>query len=391
VGIKDMILTREAPTRAGSDVRSTAWQRRHDAGVVAGLRAAGAVITGKTTTAELAIGMPDAAYLHRETRNPWDTDRWAGGSSAGSGAGVAAGMFLAGVGTDTGGSIRIPAAFCGVAGLRPTFRRLPRDGVVPLARSFDVVGPLGRAASDIALLMQAMAGAGRGAQASYSAGLGRSIGGLRVGVVRAQHTDRPRTGADVAARFEDAVAELEQAGAVVREIELPRYDEGVDAVLVTILAEASAEYRQELSRQWNSFAPATRHSLSNGLRLSAADLVAAHRAIDVVRRQVSRLYRSLDVIVCLTTVCVAPRLEAIGLDELTESICTDYWSAVGNPVLSVPIGFSDDRMPIGMQIAGRRLDEVTVIQAADAYQRLTDWHLRMPVIVRPDEVLEPRG
>jgi aspartyl-tRNA(Asn)/glutamyl-tRNA(Gln) amidotransferase subunit A len=391
VGIKDMILTREAPTRAGSEVRNTAWQRRRDAGVVARLRAAGAVITGKTTTAELAIGVPDAAYLHRETRNPWNTDRWAGGSSAGSGAGVAARMFFGSVGTDTGGSVRIPAAYCGVVALRPTFRRLSRDGVIPLARSFDVVGPLGRTASDIALLLQAMAGAGSGGRSNFSAGLGRSIRGLRVGVVRARHTDRPRTGADVAARFEDAVAELERAGAVVREIELPRYDEGVDAVLVTILAEASAEYRQELRRQWSSFAPATRHSLSSGLRLSAADLVAAHRSIEVVKRQAARLYRTLDVIVCLTTVCVAPELEAIGLDKLTESICTDYWSAVGNPVLSVPIGFSDDGMPIGMQIAGRRLDEMTVIQTADAYQRLTDWHLRLPEIVRPDEALESRS
>jgi len=379
-GIKDMIFTKEAPTRAGSEVRNAAWQQLRDATVVARLRAAGAVIIGKTTTAELAIGVPDAAYLPRETRNPWNPARWAGGSSAGSGAGVAARMFFGGVGTDTGGSVRIPAAYCGVVGLRPTFRRLPRHGVIPLAQSLDVVGPLARTALDIALLLQAMTGAGRGRRPNFSVQLGRSIRGLRVGVARAHHTDRRAAGADVAARFEDAVAALKQAGAVVRDIELPHYDAGVNAVLVTILAEGCAEYRQELRRQWGMFAPATRRSLSNGFLLSAADLVAAQRALDTVKREVTRLYQTLDLIVCLTTVTVAPELAALSLDELTESICTDYWSAVGNPVLSVPIGFSDEGMPIGMQIAGRRLDEMTVIQAADAYQRLTEWHLRLPAV-----------
>ena len=378
VGIKDMILTKEAPTLAGSAVRNPAWQRRIDARAVARLRSVGAVIIGKTTTAELAIGVPDAAYLSRETRNPWNHSRWAGGSSAGSAAGVAAQMFFGALGTDTGGSIRIPAAYCGVVGLRPTLRQGAQRGVISLARSLDVVGPLGRSAADVALILQAMTGGDRTGNRDFSAGLGSSLNGLRIGVARADHLDRPLVQADVVARFEEAVAELHRAGATVRDIELPHYEAGVSAVLVTILAEACAEHRQQLREQWQMFAPATRRSLSNGLLLTAADLVAAQRVRSTVRRDVAQLYRDVDLIVSPTTLSTAPQLEALSLEELTQSICTDYWSAVGNPVLSLPIGFSAEGMPIGMQIAGRRLDEATVIRAADAYQRLTDWHLQVP-------------
>jgi aspartyl-tRNA(Asn)/glutamyl-tRNA(Gln) amidotransferase subunit A len=379
VGIKDMILTKEAPTLAGSAVRNPAWQRRIDARAVARVRSVGAVIIGKTTTAELAIGVPDAAHLLRETRNPWNHPRWAGGSSGGSAAGVAAQMFFGALGTDTGGSIRIPAAYCGVVGLRPTFRPgASQRGVISLARSLDVVGPLGRSAADIASILQAMTGGDRVSNRDFSAELGLSLNGLRIGVARADHLDRPLVQADVVARFEEAVAEFHRAGATVHDIELPHYEAGVSAVLVTILAEACTEHRQQLREQWQMFAPATRRSLSNGLLLTAADLVAAQRVRNIVRRDVTLLYRDVDLIVSPTTLSTAPKLEALSLEELTQSICTDYWSAVGNPVLSLPIGFSAEGMPIGMQIAGRQLDEATVIRAADAYQRLTDWHLQVP-------------
>jgi aspartyl-tRNA(Asn)/glutamyl-tRNA(Gln) amidotransferase subunit A len=223
-----------------------------------------------------------------------------------------------------------------------------------------------------------MTGGDRVSNRDFSAELGLSLNGLRIGVARADHLDRPLVQADVVARFEEAVAEFHRAGATVHDIELPHYEAGVSAVLVTILAEACTEHRQQLREQWQMFAPATRRSLSNGLLLTAADLVAAQRVRNIVRRDVTLLYRDVDLIVSPTTLSTAPKLEALSLEELTQSICTDYWSAVGNPVLSLPIGFSAEGMPIGMQIAGRQLDEATVIRAADAYQRLTDWHLQVP-------------
>jgi aspartyl-tRNA(Asn)/glutamyl-tRNA(Gln) amidotransferase subunit A len=381
VAVKDMILTKEAPTRAGSDVQNPAWRRRIDAPVVSRLRAAGAVLVGKTTTAELAFGVPDTAYLERETRNPWDSQRWAGGSSAGSAAGLAPEMFFGSVGTDTGGSIRIPAAYCGVVGLRPTLARLSCEGVIPLARSLDVVGPLARTATDVAVLLQAMDAPGVDSRTDLHDALRHPIRGLRIGVARTNHTDRPLAQTNVVARFEDAVSELAGMGAIVSEVTLPDYAAGVNAVLVTMLGEACAEHLPELRQQWNDFAPATRRSMSSGLLLRATDLAAAQRVISIIRRKVARLYRSLDAIVCLATVSVAPVLGALSLEDLTESICTDYWSAVGNPVLCVPIGFDDDGMPVGMQIAGRPTDEATIVRVGDAYQQETGWHLSLPPVL----------
>jgi aspartyl-tRNA(Asn)/glutamyl-tRNA(Gln) amidotransferase subunit A len=384
VGIKDIIFTREASTRAGSDVRNVAWEAPLDATVVARLRDAGAVITGKTTTAELAVGMPEADRLDRECRNPWDTARWAGGSSAGSSAGVVAGMFLAGIGTDTGGSIRLPAAYCGIVGLRPTFGLVSRAGTIPLSPSLDVVGPITRTARDAALVLQALAGPDpRDPSAvarpvpDFSRDLGRPLQGLRVGAVRAHHSDAEDAMPELADRFDEAVGELQRAGAVVREIELPDYEAGVSAVLVTLFADAFAYHASALREQWSAFGVSTRRALANGALLSAADYVMAQKVRRAVRRLVSDLYREVDVIICATALADAPLLEAIDLQDLTAAIRTDYWSAVGNPVASVPIGFSDRGMPLGMQIAGRHFDDATVLRVADGYERLTGWHRRV--------------
>ncbi|MBS1880496.1 MAG: amidase [Actinobacteria bacterium] len=377
VGVKDLIFTREGPTLAGTDVRNPAWQRPTDAAVVSNLRAAGAVITGKTTTAELAVGTPEAGRLERESRNPWDADRWAGGSSAGSGAGVAAGMFAAGIGSDTGGSIRLPAAYCGIVGLRPTFGLVPRAGTIALSPSLDVVGPLTRTAADSAVVLRALAGAdGADRAGDLSRELGRSLRGLRLGVERV-----PEAGSEMAACLDAAVEELAGAGAEVREVELPHYEPAVSAVLVTLFAEGFAEHTVALREQWSSFGVSTRRILAQGALLSAADYVNARKARGAVRRLVIDLYRDLDVIVSATAIAEAPPLDAIDLDDLTATIRTDYWSAIGNPVISVPIGFGDRDMPLGMQIAGRPFEDATVLGVADAYQQLTDWHQRVPPMV----------
>jgi aspartyl-tRNA(Asn)/glutamyl-tRNA(Gln) amidotransferase subunit A len=388
IGIKDIIFTREAPTRAGSDVRNVSWETLLDATVVARLRDAGAVITGKTTTAELAVGTPEVDRLDRECRNPWDTARWAGGSSAGSSAGIAAGMFLAGIGTDTGGSVRLPAAYCGITGLRPTFGLVSRAGTIPLAPSLDVIGPLTRTAYDAAVVLQALAGADprdpftvTGPVPDFSRDIGRPLHGLRVGAVRVHHSHHADAIPELVDRFDEAVGELQRAGAVVAEVELPHYEPCVSAVLVTIFADAFAYHASELREQWDSFGVSTRRALAQGALLSAADYAIAQKVRRAVRRLVSDLYRQVDVIVCATALADAPQLEAIDLQDLTAAIRTDFWSAVGNPVASVPIGFTDRGMPLGMQIAGRHFEDATVLCVADGYQCRTAWHQLVPSTV----------
>ena len=375
VGVKDIIFTREGPTLGGTDVVNPAW-RLADAVVVSRLREAGAVITGKTTTAELAVGTPEADRLDHESRNPWDAERWAGGSSAGSGAGVAGGTFLAGIGTDTGGSIRLPAAYCGIVGLRPTFGLVARAGTIALSPSFDVVGPLTRTAADAATVLQALASPG--CAADFSSQVGRPLAGLHVGVERKLHSGHSDAIPELAARFDAAVDELEHAGAVVREVELPLYQPCVSAVLVTMFAEGFAEHAEQLRDQWDAFGLSTRRTLAQGALLSAADYAIAQKVGRTVHRLVMDIYRDVDVVVCATAIAEAPQLEALDLNDLTAAIRTDYWSTIGNPVISVPIGFSDRGMPLGMQIAGRPSDDATVVGVADAYQRLTDWHERVP-------------
>lgn len=379
IGVKDVIFTREGPTLGGTDVVNPAWRVLVDASAVSRLRDAGAVITGKTTTAELAVGTPETDRLDRESRNPWDADRWAGGSSAGSGAGVAAGTFLAGIGTDTGGSIRLPAAYCGIVGLRPTLGFVARGGTIALSPSFDVVGPLTRTAADAAAVLQALAGPD--CAADLSSGVGRPLRGVRVGVERKLHSGHRDAIPELAGRFDAAVDELERAGAVVREVELPVYDPCVSAVLVTLFAEGFAEHAEQLREQWEAFGVSTRRTLAQGALLSAADYAIAQKVCRAARRQVLRLYSDVDVIICATAIADAPQLAGLDLNDLTAAIRTDYWSVVGNPVISVPIGFSDRGMPLGMQIAGRPSDDATVLGVADAYQRLTGWHEHVPPMV----------
>src|SRR5882757_9881193 len=190
-GVKDILAMAEGPTTAQSDVLDPAWGAGRDAPVVARLKAAGAVLTGKTSTMEFAIGMPDGSKDFPVPRNPWNPATWPGGSSSGTGAGVAAGMFYAGLGTDTGGSIRIPAAFCGITGLMPTFGRVPKSGCVPLGYSLDHIGPMARSAEDCALMLQAMVGHDASDVTSldvpvpdYLAALTGDLTGVRIGVDR---------------------------------------------------------------------------------------------------------------------------------------------------------------------------------------------------------------
>lgn len=388
LALKDVIAAAEGPTTAQSAILDPEWGHGKDATVVQRLRARGAVIIGKTTTMEFSVGMPEASQPFPIPRNPWDLTRWPGGSSSGTANGVAAGLFLGGLGADTGGSIRMPAAYCGITGLMPTFSLVPKSGCLPLAFSLDHIGPLARTAEDCGLILDAIAGADPTDPDTVERPSAddncrtTSIDGLRVGVVRHPHLDGVAN--DVIEAFEQAIGVLECLGAEIVEVHLPLYQEIVAAWFVTASAEMGAYHRNDLASRGKDYWPTTRSVLAWGALISGQDYVQAQRVRRVGQRQVKELLSSVDAIVTPTATTGAPSYELIDSGDLftiLASIHTNYWDPLGNPVLALPIGFTHNGLPLSMQIAGRAYSESTLVAIGDAYQNLTEWHLQMPALV----------
>ncbi|HVW18921.1 MAG TPA: amidase [Solirubrobacteraceae bacterium] len=388
VGVKDVLAAREGPTTAQSLVLDPAWGRGRDATVVARLREAGAVLTGKTTTMEFAAGLPDPSKPFPLPRNPWDPERWPGGSSSGSAAGVAAGVFLAAIGTDTGGSIRLPAAYCGVCGLMPTYGRVPRSGCLPGAYTLDRIGPIAPSARDCGALLGAIAGPDPTDPSAADEPVGDlrcadadgSLAGVRVGVERAHHLSDGDDPA-LAGAFDAAVAELEAAGAEVTEVVLPRFEQALAAMAVVSSSETLAYHHADLRRRWEHYFAGTRQLAAIGALFSGADYVQAQRVRRVVQRDVARLLEAVDLVVGPTAATGAPTYEEIAPYPTVVDLPgwnTPYWSFVGLPALAVPIGFTADGLPLSMQLVARPFEEALLVRAGDAYQRRTDWHLRRP-------------
>jgi aspartyl-tRNA(Asn)/glutamyl-tRNA(Gln) amidotransferase subunit A len=388
-GVKDILAMAEGPTTAQSRVLDRAWGAGRDAPVVARLKAAGAVITGKTSTMEFACGMPELDAGFPVPRNPWDPRTWPGGSSSGTGAGVAAGMFAAGLGTDTAGSIRIPSAFCGITGLMPTFGRVPKSGCVPLGYSLDHIGPMARSAADCAAVLAVIAGHHASdpdcvdAPFEASAG-GDDLAGLRIGVVREGHLPEGSDPA-VAPAFDAAVAELAAAGADVVEVALPLHAEMRVADMVTMACEALAYHRTDVvGGRWDDYTAATRAILAQGALVSGADYVQAQRARRTAQLALARLFGTLDAVVTPTTSVGAPPLAGYldgtedVLGSLFSHIHTGYWDSVGNPVLALPMGHTAAGLPLSLQVAARPFDEATALRIGTVFQARTAHHRRLP-------------
>jgi aspartyl-tRNA(Asn)/glutamyl-tRNA(Gln) amidotransferase subunit A len=390
-GVKDILAAAEGPTTAQSLILDPAWGAGRDAPVVARLRAAGAVITGKVTTMEFACGMVDPTKPFPIPRNPWDSRTWPGGSSSGTGNGVAAGMFFAGLGTDTAGSIRIPAAFCGVTGLMPTFGRVPKSGCAPLGYSLDHVGPLARSARDCASVLEVIAGHHPSDPDCVDLPFSPpdftgSLEGLRIGVVREHHFPE-RSDPALGTVFDEALATFTSLGATLTEVALPYWHEMLTANLVTMCAEALAYHRNDLVERWADYFASTRLLLARGALVSGADYVQAQRVRRVAQDAVARLFEEVDVIVCPTTALPAPRYDeitdaegTIDVEAMFEFIFTQYWDCVGNPVLAVPMGFTATGLPLSMQLAGPAFAEASILSTGDAFQQATDWHRRVPAM-----------
>ena len=390
LGVKDILATADAPTTAGSRVLDPAWGKRADATVVHKLREAGGVVLGKTVLHEFAIGWPDPETGLRYARNPWDLARSPGGSSTGTGAAIAAGFVLGGLGTDTGGSIRGPAAFSGITGLKPTFGRVSKEGCVPLSWSLDHIGPMARTARDCALMLQVMAGhdpldSGSASVAvpDYVASLGGSVEGLRIGVPRTYFFDQPELNDEIRQAVLSAIDRLVAAGAVVREVVLPHAPIARQAQRAIMLSEAYAYHQADLASRLSEYGRHTRGQLLQGALYSGADYVQAQRVRTVIKGEVRHVMAEIDVLIMPAGTGVASKFEGYDPDAMRRAPnFMSIWNLTGLPALCVPCGFSSEGPPIGMQIVGKPFDEATVLRLGDTYQRVTDWHARTPFAMK---------
>jgi aspartyl-tRNA(Asn)/glutamyl-tRNA(Gln) amidotransferase subunit A len=387
IALKDLIDTQGIRTTAASAVFKDRIPTE-DAEVVRRLKSAGAISLGKLNLHEFAFGGTSVPSHYGPVRNPWNRSRIAGGSSGGSGAAVAAGLCCAALGTDTAASVRHPAAYCGITGLKATYGRVSTRGVIPLSWSLDHVGPLCLSAMDAALVLETIAGydpldtsSVDWPTESYSNRMRTRTRSLRLGVVRRPYFEQ--LDPDIEARVKDAIQVLESIASRVREVELPYSN----LLMVVASAEAYSFHEQTLSKNPEMYQPMTRKRLELASTISAAAYVAARRELDQLRRQAGGVFSTVDLLISPTTV-----IPPISIDAGTEDPPlppdgtpvefrnTHMFDVLGWPAISVPCGFTRDGMPIGLQIAGPRFAESRVLALAHAYQQATDWHTRRPPV-----------
>jgi aspartyl-tRNA(Asn)/glutamyl-tRNA(Gln) amidotransferase subunit A len=401
VAIKDLVAVKGIRTTAGSKVLADNISQE-DATVVELLRKAGAIIIGKTWTYEFAYGP-----FCPPTRNPWNHNRTTGGSSGGSAAAVAAGMCLGAIGSDTGGSIRIPSACCGVTGLKPTYGRVSCYGVIPLSWSLDHVGPMARCAEDCAILFDAIAGydprdpnsvSGPPISPSrYTAALiggaeGRSslsLQGLKLGIP--QESFYAPLDAEVRSAWRAALRVLEEEGAVLVDVELMRPT--MELYRTVQKPEATLAHLQKgwFPEKRNLYSELVFERLVEGQAISAVDYLRAQQERRIFSSSLRAVMQQVDAIVLPTLPVAAIPLEKvtqdIEIDGVTQNAGTAFlrltmpFNLAGVPAVSLPCGFTTDGLPIGLQIAGKPFEEATVLRMAHAYQQLTDWHRREPTTV----------
>jgi aspartyl-tRNA(Asn)/glutamyl-tRNA(Gln) amidotransferase subunit A len=386
VAVKDLYDMAGLPTTCSSAVRQDHFAEA-DAACVERLKAAGAVIVGKTHTHEFAYGI-----VTPTTANPWNSERIPGGSSGGSGASVAARGCFMGLGSDTGGSIRIPAALCGTVGLKPTYGRVSRAGVASLSWSLDHVGPLTRTARDAALTLQCLAGYDPRDPGSadepvgdYAGGLEAGIEGLRIGVPRNyffEHVDQ-----QVEARVRAALEALAGAGAALIEVEIPFAAQIMAVEFGLCLPEASAYHREMLRERTDLYQEDVRTFLQAGELIPATDYITALRVRHKIKQAFAALFADIDVLIgpAVAAPATCRDQDSVKWPDGTVEPVTPVFvrlsapaNVTGLPSVAVPCGFTDDRLPVGFQVIGRPFEEATILRVAHAYDALTDWTSQAP-------------
>jgi aspartyl-tRNA(Asn)/glutamyl-tRNA(Gln) amidotransferase subunit A len=384
IGLKDIFDTHGTRTTAGSALFKDRVPTE-DAEAVCRLRAAGAILLGKQNLHEFAYGGSSMISFFGEVHNPWDLSRIAGGSSGGSAASVAAGLGLAAVGTDTAGSVRLPASYCGVVGLKPTYGRVSARGVIPLSWSFDHVGPIANSVSDAGLMLQVLAGYDSGDPASidtpvpdFTARLDHLPPTLRIGVPRAFFFDDLHP--EVEAAIEKAIQVSRDLHAEIHDVKL---EVSTDRTLSS--AESFAYHETFVAQSAELYQPATLARIQSAANTSAAAVLRARRELEISRHAIRKIFEDVDILLTPTVPVPPPAIsdlkahpENLRPAELLMLRNTRPFNVWGIPTISLPCGFTTDGLPIGLQLATAPWREDLVLQVAQCYEQATDWRKRMP-------------
>ena len=389
--LKDIYDTAGIRTTCHSKLREN-HVPAEDCHVAERLRAAGAVLVGKTGTHEFAIGGPSFDLPFPPARNPWNRDHVPGGSSSGSAAAVAAGMVRFAMGSDTGGSIRHPAAYCGVVGLKPTYGRVSRRGVFPLSWTMDHCGPLARSVRDAALALRAVAGhdpLDPGSAAvpvpDYLADIEVGVAGLRIGVPRAWFAALPGADPQALAAIKRTAALLREAGARVEDVALPDFALFAACGRVILAAEAFAVHARDLRERPRDYGRVAFQRLALGATITAPELVQAMRLRRELTDAVSDALARHDALLTANVLIPAPRFDALP-DAMAAAAPMQMiqFNVTGHPALALPVGLHESGLPLGVQLAGRAFDEATLLRIGRAVERLTGWdRMPLPDMTRP--------
>lgn len=376
-GIRTTAMSRVTPDRIPDE----------DATTVARLDAAGAILLGKLAMHEFALGGPDFTSLFPPARNPWNTEHMPGGSSSGSGAAVAAGLCMGALGSDTGGSIRGPAALCGIAGIKPTFGRVSNYGVVPLSWSQDHCGPMTWTVADCAIMLQAIAGYDPKDPTTadvpvpdYLAALRAGVRGLTIGVPREYFYEAaPGVDPQVIAAAERGLETLSELGAEIRDVAIPHIRYAQTANQVIMMSEAYSYHEANLKTRRHDYGDLVRQRFLLGGLLTASDYNQALRMRRLIKDEMAAALQQSDVLVTPTYAAPAPKIEGYaGATTLTQPSFTGPFNLSGLPAVSTPSGLSDDGLPMGFQVVGRPFDEATALRVAYAYEQAARFIDRRP-------------
>ena len=388
IGLKDIVDTKGIPTTCQSKLLQDNVPDA-DATCAERLANAGTVLIGKLTTHEFADGGPSFDLPWPPARNPWNTAHFTAGSSSGTGAGIASGMILCGIGTDTGGSIRGPAAFCGIAGLKPTYGLVSRAGVAPAAFSLDHIGPMAWTAEDCAIMLQALAGHDPKDPASanrpvpdYRAALGGGIKGAKIGVIHHFHETDHKVGADTQRGINAAIETLRGLGAEIREVQLsPLQDWHACGTLISI-TERAAAYEEWSTTRLGDFGERMRSRMMLSAFVSGVDYLQAVRRRRELRAELKAAMADLDLVVTAVQAGEAPKIDEVPRwDTFQPPGFMMPFNVAGYPAMSVCAGFGSNGLPVAVQLVGKPFQETTVLRIADAFEKATPFRDKRPGIV----------
>jgi aspartyl-tRNA(Asn)/glutamyl-tRNA(Gln) amidotransferase subunit A len=387
IGLKDIVDTKGIPTTCQSKILQDNIPDS-DATCAEKLAAAGTVLIGKTTTHEFADGGPSFDLPKPPARNPWNTEHFTAGSSSGTGAAVAAGLILGGIGTDTGGSIRGPAALCGIAGIKPTYGLVSRAGVAPAAFSLDHIGPMAWTAEDCALMLQALAGHDPRDPASadrpvpnYTASLGSGVKGLKIGIIHHFHEVDYKVSEGTQRGIDGAISALRDLGAEIREVQLSPLQDWQACGSLISMTERAAAYEEWARTRLGDFSERVQRRLQLGALVSGVDYLQAVRRRRELRAELKAAMAGFEVVLTAGAPAEAPKIDNVPIwDVFDRPSFTIPFNVAGYPAITVCAGFGAGGLPVAIQLVGKPFDEATVFRVADAFEKATPFRNTRPAL-----------